>query len=352
MTVVESIAVGVLVLSVLTGLVGGVGVMVVLGRGTGSGRKARAMRPWAIAAGASGVAFVISAVIGAIAARPRLTREREANYATATTLLSQGNARDAIPFLVKVGSDLDDRPGAGRDAPKELAEARGKLQTEVLEKLNRAAEAVDLQPQSAKRDVAAAMLGVDEVLLGDRYRKLEDRAREITARADARLTALSVAPESSAHAAIPATGIPAANPANMDSSSVRPPDTRDASASDDLDGSEGARTEWRVGDREEAAAVLRELIVLEAEGREMESLRRSKELAVIRQCGTLMRRRQPTADALRERAAKLPLDVRLFLEAAAMGLNPCVSCLDNALADCNAAHHEIENARELLRQHR
>lgn len=94
--------------------------------------------------------------------------------------------------------------------------------------------------------------------------------------------------------------------------------------------------------------VYKALLALEQQGRGMESLRRSypNDLEKIRQCGDLMRERQPQAKSLRERAEDLPKPYSIHLAAAATELVLCVSCLRSALDNCDRARSSLKDAEK------
>ena len=100
----------------------------------------------------------------------------------------------------------------------------------------------------------------------------------------------------------------------------------------------------------EASEVFRAVQELERSGRDMESLRRGypNDLEKVRQCGELMRQRQPRARALCERAEGLPNPVSVYLGAAAGELVLCVSCSRSALQNCDRARSSLDDASKAI----
>ena len=96
----------------------------------------------------------------------------------------------------------------------------------------------------------------------------------------------------------------------------------------------------------EVREVFHTLRTLEQQGRGMESLRRGypNDLEKVRQCGDLMRERQPQAKGLRERAEALPQPFSIHLASAATELVLCVSCSRSALENCDRARSSLEDA--------
>lgn len=96
----------------------------------------------------------------------------------------------------------------------------------------------------------------------------------------------------------------------------------------------------------EVKEVLQAVRALEQQGRGMEALRRGypDDLSKVRQCGDLMRERQPQARSLRERAEALPKPFSIHLAAAATELILCVSCSRSALQNCDRARSSIDDA--------
>lgn len=93
-----------------------------------------------------------------------------------------------------------------------------------------------------------------------------------------------------------------------------------------------------------ALTILDSLKKLEKQGRDMESLRKNETTENIKQCGVLMRERQPIADELRSKAEALPQPFSILLTPAAIELKLCVSCMSSAIENCNKAKSSLEQA--------
>lgn len=102
-----------------------------------------------------------------------------------------------------------------------------------------------------------------------------------------------------------------------------------------------------IGDVHEVLQALRNL---EQQGRSMEALRQGyqNDLEKVRQCGELMRERQPQAKNLRQRAESLPRPYSIHLGSAATEMVLCVSCSRSALENCNRARPSIEDMSKAL----
>jgi hypothetical protein len=83
---------------------------------------------------------------------------------------------------------------------------------------------------------------------------------------------------------------------------------------------------------------------LEQQGRNMESLRSNQSTEKIKECGNLMRERQPLADDLRSKAESLPQPFSILLTSAAIELKLCVSCASSAIDNCNRAKTSLDQA--------
>lgn len=93
-----------------------------------------------------------------------------------------------------------------------------------------------------------------------------------------------------------------------------------------------------------ALTIFDSLKKLEQQGREMESLRKNETTENIKQCGVLMRERQPIADELRSKSEALPQPYSILLTPAAIELKLCVSCMSSAIENCNRAKSSLEQA--------
>jgi hypothetical protein len=100
----------------------------------------------------------------------------------------------------------------------------------------------------------------------------------------------------------------------------------------------------------EVRELLQAIRTLEQRGRGLESLRQGypNDLEKVRQCGDMMREKQPQARSLRERAEGLPKPFSIYLEAAATELVLCVSCSRSALENCDRARSSINDASKAL----
>ena len=100
--------------------------------------------------------------------------------------------------------------------------------------------------------------------------------------------------------------------------------------------------------RREARAILKDLRILEQQGRSMEPLRNTDDLSKSGRCGELMRERQKRAKELAARAEALPTKLSYDLRVAATKLVWCVSCLGNALEDCDRARASLAQAEKVI----
>lgn len=101
-----------------------------------------------------------------------------------------------------------------------------------------------------------------------------------------------------------------------------------------------------------AFAVFDALKRLEQQGRGMESLRSNKTNENIRECGNLMRERQPIADDLRYKAESLPQPFSTWLTPAAIELKLCVSCASFAMDNCNRAKSSLNQAAKEMQKNK
>lgn len=101
-----------------------------------------------------------------------------------------------------------------------------------------------------------------------------------------------------------------------------------------------------------AYAVFDALKQLEQQGRSMESLRSNKTIEKIRECGDLMRNRQPIADDLRSKAELLPQPFSVWLTPAAIELKLCVSCASFAIDNCNRAKTSLDQATKEMQKNK
>lgn len=101
--------------------------------------------------------------------------------------------------------------------------------------------------------------------------------------------------------------------------------------------------------KKEAPAILAELAELEKQGRDMEPMRTSRDLAQKAQCGELMREKQKKAEDLLMRSEKLPAPLNSYLRSASISLKMCVSCSASvALQSCdNVKASSKEGSRAL-----
>lgn len=91
---------------------------------------------------------------------------------------------------------------------------------------------------------------------------------------------------------------------------------------------------------------------LEQQGRSMEALRSNKTIENIRQCGNLMRERQPIADDLRSKAESLPRPFTFWLTPVAIELKLCVSCASSAFDNCNRAKSSLDEAAKEMQKNK
>lgn len=91
---------------------------------------------------------------------------------------------------------------------------------------------------------------------------------------------------------------------------------------------------------------------LEQQGRSMESLRSNKTIENIRECGNLMRERQPIADDLRSKAESLPRPFTVWLTPASIELKLCVSCASSAIDNCNRAKSSLDEAAKEMQKNK
>ena len=97
----------------------------------------------------------------------------------------------------------------------------------------------------------------------------------------------------------------------------------------------------RVGGREEARILRKAIRDLERLGRAMGPLRTSPGNSGLGTCGRLMRERQPLARELRQEAETIKGNAGLFLGAAAISLELCVSCLEDAEEHCDMVRSSL-----------
>ena len=102
----------------------------------------------------------------------------------------------------------------------------------------------------------------------------------------------------------------------------------------------------------DASVVFEALKRLEQQGRSMESLRRNQTTEKIRECGNLMRERQPIAGDLRSKAELLPQPFSILLTPAAIELNLCVSCASSAMDNCNQAKSSLDQAAKEMQKNK
>jgi hypothetical protein len=99
----------------------------------------------------------------------------------------------------------------------------------------------------------------------------------------------------------------------------------------------------------EGLRILDETETLILQGKAMDPLRRTDDLTKLKKCGELMRARQPQAQALSDRAMKLPLPVRAHLAAPGSALM-CVSCSESAGNYCRIAEQSLTTGRKSLKE--
>ena len=102
-------------------------------------------------------------------------------------------------------------------------------------------------------------------------------------------------------------------------------------------------------EKSEASAILQELRNIEHQGRSMQSLRGTTDQEKARQCAELMRRHQQAARDLIRRAERLAPRYGSMLVAAARELTTCVSCLANAIQNCEIAERTLSRAERVLK---
>ena len=101
-----------------------------------------------------------------------------------------------------------------------------------------------------------------------------------------------------------------------------------------------------------ALAVFDALKRLEQQGRSMESLRNNQTTEKIRECGNLMRERQPIADDLRSKAESLPRPFTVWFTPAAIELKLCVSCASSAMDNCNRVKSSLDEAAKEMQKYK
>jgi hypothetical protein len=105
-----------------------------------------------------------------------------------------------------------------------------------------------------------------------------------------------------------------------------------------------------VSARKEAERILEQLKRIEREGREMEQLRNTNDLAKVKKCGELMRANKLRLDELRNRVDKLPKQMAIHLGIAIAELSPCVSCANQAIAGCQMAQSTLREAESAIKE--
>ena len=109
--------------------------------------------------------------------------------------------------------------------------------------------------------------------------------------------------------------------------------------------------------QEQANPLIEEIRSLQTEGENMDSLRFDSDRLAM--CGDTMRRFQPQADSLRERADALEVNksepdsfqasmAKNYLSTAAANLHLCVSCLRSATDSCNQVNSSVQTAMNIL----
>lgn len=88
--------------------------------------------------------------------------------------------------------------------------------------------------------------------------------------------------------------------------------------------------------------------VIEQQGRSMQSLRATTDLDRVKECGDLMRQRQQAARDLIPRAEKLAPRYGFMLAVGARELTNCVSCLKNAIENCDIARRSLSRAERAI----
>lgn len=94
-----------------------------------------------------------------------------------------------------------------------------------------------------------------------------------------------------------------------------------------------------------ARVLLAEAEKLEKATKPMSSLRRTRDQTKLRQCGEMMRKLQPQAERLRDKARALPVIPGMHIAIAAGHLVLCSSCLDDAESECVLARKSLMDAR-------
>ena len=91
------------------------------------------------------------------------------------------------------------------------------------------------------------------------------------------------------------------------------------------------------------------IAVLLHDGRSMARLRNTDDPSKLGQCASKMKRYQPRAEALRERAEELPRSsYGTYLTLASARLNRCVSCLRDSYEACDDVAEELDGARRTM----
>jgi hypothetical protein len=98
----------------------------------------------------------------------------------------------------------------------------------------------------------------------------------------------------------------------------------------------------------EAWSILEEAEDLIEAGYEMQSLRGSDDLAIIRQCGQTMRQLIARSDALRDRADLLPSMNYGLVKTVAIEARLCIVCSDNAIEACDIAAADLDLAKSAM----
>ena len=101
--------------------------------------------------------------------------------------------------------------------------------------------------------------------------------------------------------------------------------------------------------KKKARAILRDLTTLAKVGRGMQPLRNPNDLEALRECGNQMRENQAKVWSLRSRAEALPRSIGAHLAAAAISMDSCVSCRQDAIESCDVADSDLREAAAALR---
>lgn len=99
----------------------------------------------------------------------------------------------------------------------------------------------------------------------------------------------------------------------------------------------------------EVRSLIADVTKLRQQAVPMERLRRDSDTTALVKCGEMMRELQPQAEALRERAMKLPLRHRVHVGTAAGNMILCASCKRDAKDFCKMVERDVKAATDSLK---